>query len=174
MKKTILSIAFILPVILFSQSKDVHKKVLMVVSSYGKDMGSARPGYEFDEFSQAYLIFKNNGLSIDVASPKGGPVEADEYNSDKSYNKIFLEHKSALNLLDDTKATADVNAEDYDAIYIVGGKGAMFDLPYDPALQDVISNLYLKKGTVISSVCHGPAAFVNVKTVMTTSSKMLS
>ena len=39
----------------------------------------------------------------------------------------------------------------------------MFDLPYDPALQDVISNLYLKKGTVISSVCHGPAAFVNVK-----------
>ncbi|MBO6829209.1 MAG: DJ-1/PfpI family protein [Muricauda sp.] len=163
MKKTILSIAFILPVILFSQSKDVHKKVLMVVSSYGKDMGSARPGYEFDEFSQAYLIFKNNGLSIDVASPKGGPVEADEYNSDKSYNKIFLEHKSALNLLDDTKATADVNAEDYDAIYIVGGKGAMFDLPYDPALQDVISNLYLKKGTVISSVCHGPAAFVNVK-----------
>ena len=44
----------------------------MVVSSYAQDMRSIRPGYEFDEFSQAYLIFKNNNLSIDVASPKGG------------------------------------------------------------------------------------------------------
>jgi len=163
MKKTILSIVFILPVILFSQTKDVNKKVLMVVSSYGKDMGAARPGYEFDEFSQAYLIFKNNGLSIDVASPKGGKVEADEFNQEKPYNKILLEDKSALSLLDHTIATADINAADYDAIYIVGGKGAMFDLPYDPALQDIISNLYNKEGAIISSVCHGPAAFVNVK-----------
>ena len=87
MKKIILSIVFILPVMLFSQTNDIKKKVLMVVSSYGKDMGEARPGYEFDEFSQAYLIFKNNNLSIDVASPKGGKVEADKYNKDKPYNK---------------------------------------------------------------------------------------
>jgi len=163
MKKIILSIVFILPVMLFSQTNDIKKKVLMVVSSYGKDMGEARPGYEFDEFSQAYLIFKNNNLSIDVASPKGGKVEADKYNKDKPYNKMLLEDKYALSLLDHTKATADINAADYDAIYIVGGKGAMFDLPYDPALQDIISNLYNKEGAIISSVCHGPAAFVNVK-----------
>ena len=163
MKKIILSIVFILPVMLFSQTNDIKKKVLMVVSSYGKDMGEARPGYEFDEFSQAYLIFKNNGLSIDVASPKGGKVEADEFNQEKPYNKILLEDKSALSLLDHTIATADINAADYDAIYIVGGKGAMFDLPYDPALQDIISSLYTKEGAIISSVCHGPAAFVNVK-----------
>ncbi|MBO0330364.1 DJ-1/PfpI family protein [[Muricauda] lutisoli] len=163
MKKLILSIAFILPVMLFSQTNDVKKKVLMVVSSYGKDMGAARPGYEFDEFSQAYLIFKNNDLAIDVASPKGGKVEADKYNKDKPYNKILLEDKYALNLLEHTKATADINAVDYDAIYIVGGKGAMFDLPYDPSLQDIVLNLYHRDNTVISSVCHGPAAFVNVK-----------
>nr|WP_297787562.1 DJ-1/PfpI family protein [uncultured Allomuricauda sp.] len=163
MKKIILSIVFILPVMLFSQTNDVKKKVLMVVSSYGKDMGAARPGYEFDELSQAYLIFKNNNVSIDVASPKGGKVEADKYNKDKPYNKILLEDKYALSLLENTMATAEINAEDYDAIYIVGGKGAMFDLPYDPSLQDIISNLYNKEGAIISSVCHGPAAFVNVK-----------
>lgn len=163
MKKTILLFTLIFPFILLSQSKNNYKKVLMVVSSYGKDLGKTRPGYEFDEFSQAYLIFKDNKLSIDVASPKGGKVEADEYNKDKPYNKILLEDKYALNLLDHTKATADINAAEYDAIYIVGGKGAMFDLPYDPALQDIISNLYNKEGAIISSVCHGPAAFVNVK-----------
>ncbi|MDC6407094.1 MULTISPECIES: type 1 glutamine amidotransferase domain-containing protein [Maribacter] len=163
MKKSILSILLLMPILLLSQTIDVQKKVLMVVSSYGKDMGSMRPGYEFDEFSQAYLIFKNNNLSIDVASPKGGKVEPDKYNTEKLYNKMLLEDKHAINLLDNTKATADVKADDYDAIYIVGGKGAMFDLPFDPSLQDIVLNLYERNNTVISSVCHGPAAFVNIK-----------
>lgn len=162
MKKSILCIVLFLPIILLSQTKNTKKKVLMVVSSYGKDMGSIRPGYEFDEFSQAYLIFKNNNLSIDVASPKGGKAEPDKYNSEKLYNKTLLEDKQALSLLDNTIATANINADDYDAIYIVGGKGAMFDLPFDPSLQEIILNLYKREHTVISSVCHGPAAFVNV------------
>jgi putative intracellular protease/amidase len=163
MKKLILSITLFLPVLLFSQVNTDQKKVLMVVSSYGKNMGSERPGYEFDEFSQAYLIFKNNNLSIDVASPKGGKIEADQYNTDKTYNKIILDDKYAMSLLENTKPTASINAEDYHAIYIVGGKGAMFDLPFDPSLQDIILNLYKRDNTVISSVCHGPAAFVNIK-----------
>ncbi len=162
MKNALLSIICLLPFVLFSQATDIKKKVLMVVSSYGKDMGLVRPGYEFDEFSQAYLIFKNNNLSIDVASPKGGRVEPDQYNKDKPYNKILLEDKYALSLLENTKATATINADNYNAIYVVGGKGAMFDLPYDPSLQEIVLNLYQRDNTVISSVCHGPAAFVNI------------
>ena len=163
MKKIALIVIFFIPIILFSQSKNNQKSILMVVSSYGKDLGATRPGYEFDEFSQAYLIFKNNNFSIDLASPKGGKVESDKFNESKPYNKIILEDKVALNLLENTKTTASIDPEKYDAIYIVGGKGAMFDLPYDPSLQDIVLNLYNRKETVISSVCHGPASFVNIK-----------
>ncbi|AZJ35383.1 DJ-1/PfpI family protein [Tenacibaculum singaporense] len=163
MRKIFYYVLFLFPLLLNSQAKNNDKKVLMVVSSYGKDLGATRPGYEFDEFSQAYLIFKNNGLTIDIASPKGGNVEADKFNREKEYNKAVLEDTKALSLLNNTKATANINAENYNAIYIVGGKGAMFDLPYDPSLQDIILNLYNRKETVISSVCHGPASFVNIK-----------
>lgn len=163
MKKTILCIVLFLPIILLSQTRNTKKKVLMVVSSYGKDMGSVRPGYEFDEFSQAYLVFKNNNLSVDVASPKGGKVEPDNYNKEKLYNQQLLEDQKALDVLNNTKSTASINADDYDAIYIVGGKGAMFDLPFDPSLQDIILNLFNRENTVIASVCHGPAVFANVK-----------
>ncbi|MEQ8242694.1 type 1 glutamine amidotransferase domain-containing protein [Fulvivirga sp.] len=162
MRKVVLLTLLIIPSLLSAQSKDT-KKVLMVVSSYGKDSGQVRPGYEFDELSQAYLVFKNNGLEIDIASPRGGKVEADKFNTDKSYNQTIMEDQSAMALLDNTMTTADVDPLKYDAIYVVGGKGAMFDLPYDPALQDIILNLYQREGTVISSVCHGPASFVNVK-----------
>lgn len=163
MKRLGMIMLLITPFLLLAQSESSSKKILMVVSSYGKDQGESRPGYEFDEFSQAYLIFKNNGLHIDVASPKGGKVEADKFNREKPYNQQVLKDESAMALLETTRPTANIDAAYYDAIYIVGGKGAMFDLPYDPALQEIILNLYQREGTVISSVCHGPASFVNVK-----------
>lgn len=162
MKKIITLALLVIPILTFSQ-ESTSKKVLMVLSSYGKTQGTERPGYEFDEFTQAYLIFKNNGLEIDISSPKGGKVIADKYNVEKSYNKEVFDNTEIMNLLDNTIPTANINANQYDAIYIVGGKGAMFDLPFDPSLQDIIVNLYQREHTVISSVCHGPAVFANVK-----------
>src|SRR5438132_1129558 len=38
----------------------------------------------------------------------------------------------------------------------------MFDLAVDPISQQVIAE-FAAKGKVVASVCHGPAAFVNVK-----------
>ena len=163
MKNLIINILLIVPMILSGQSQNDSKKILMVVSSYGKDSGEYRPGYEFDEFTQAYLTFAQNDLIIDVASPKGGYVESDKFNQDKEYNKTVLEDSSIMVLLQNTLPTASINPVEYDAIYIVGGKGAMFDLPYDPSLQDIILNLYQREGTILSSVCHGSAAFVNIK-----------
>lgn len=163
MQKFVLISIFLIPLFLFAQTDKSQKRVLMVLSSYGKDMGDTRPGFEFDEFSQAYLVFEENNLEIDLASPRGGEVEPDQYNMDKLYNQKLLEDQNAMRLLSNTKPTASINADDYDAIYIVGGKGAMFDLPYDPSLQDIILNLYNRENTVIASVCHGPAVFTNVK-----------
>lgn len=162
MKKILLVILLFIPLIQFAQFKDSQKKILMVLSSYGKSQGDLRPGYEFDEFSQAYLIFQNNHLLIDIASPKGGEVEADKFDKEKPYNKLVLQDERALTLLKNTIPTANIEAAEYDAVYIVGGKGAMFDLPFDPSLQDIILNLHQRDETVISSVCHGPAAFANI------------
>ena len=163
MKYFLLTIAIAWSFTIYAQSSDSPKKVLMVVSSYGKEEGQTRPGYEFDEFSQAYLVFKSHNLQIDVASPKGGRVEADKYNLEKAYNIQITADEEAMGLLENTIPTANIDPESYDAIYIVGGKGAMFDLPFDPSLQDIILAMYQKPETVIAAVCHGPAVFANVK-----------
>jgi putative intracellular protease/amidase len=136
------------------------KKVLMVVSGNGQ--GEEQPGYEFDEFSKAYSVFKDNGVVVDIASPKGGKVEADKYDPSKSYNAKVLIDEAIMAKLNNTLATSSIDAKAYDAIFIVGGKGAMFDLPKDTALQSVIADIYQQQGSV-AAVCHGPAALVNVK-----------
>lgn len=68
------------------QAESNSKKVLMVVSGNGhsEKEGEEKPGYEFGEFSKAYAIFKENGITVDIASPKGGEVEADKYNPEKT------------------------------------------------------------------------------------------
>lgn len=162
MNKLIIGILLIVPVLLKGQTNNHTPKILMVVSSYGEESGEYRPGYEFDEFAQAYLIFSSNNLDIDIASPKGGSVEPDKFNSEKKYNEVVMQDAAIMKLLQNTLATASINPSEYDAIYVVGGKGAMFDLPYDPSLQDIVLDLYRREGTIISAVCHGAAAFVNI------------
>lgn len=137
-------------------------RVLVVVSGEGRDQGKTRPGYEFDEFSQAWLIFRDNGLAVDVASPRGGVVEADAYNPADPFNARVLADPAAVRALSSTRATRDLDAGDYAAVYVVGGKGAMFDLPRDTHLQKLIGDVYARGG-VVAAVCHGPAALAEVR-----------
>ncbi|WP_417201374.1 type 1 glutamine amidotransferase domain-containing protein [Bizionia sp.] len=164
MKNYITLLLLLITASTFSQSTSkIQKKVLLVVSSYGKDNGNTRPGFEFEEFVDAYNIFTQNNVKVIIASPKGGSVIADKFDATKEKNKAFLTNENTAFLLKQTVATGKIDANNFDAIYIIGGKGAMFDIPYDPSLQDIILNLYNRKGTVLAAVCHGASAFVNVK-----------
>lgn len=160
MKKLVFVIMTMLPAMVFAQVKPA--KIVIVVSSYGKDMGKVRPGFEMDEFSQAYLIFKANGLAVEVASPKGGKAEPGQFNKNKPYNKIVLEDSIAMKLLEQTKPTSTLDAKNYDAVYVAGGKGPMFDLVVDPSLQDFILDMDKKKA-IVSAICHGTIALANIK-----------
>jgi putative intracellular protease/amidase len=136
--------------------------VLIVLSGEGRDAGKTRPGYEFDELSQAWLIFKANGLAVEVASPQGGPVEPDKYNPDEPFNAQLLADGAAMAQLAATRPIAGLRASDYRAVYVVGGKGAMFDLPRSQPLQQLIGAAWAN-GAVIAAVCHGPAALAEVR-----------
>ena len=138
------------------------KKVLIVVSSEGRDHGKTRPGFEMDELAQAWVILRANGLHLDIASPAGGAAQADKHNVKEAFNASFLADAEATRQLADTRATRDVRAADYAAVYVVGGKGAMFDLPKDTALKAVLSDVY-DRGGVVAAVCHGPAALADVR-----------
>ena len=136
-------------------------RVLVVVSGNGADNGKTRPGFEMDELTQAWAVFADNGLAVDIASPKGGAVVADGFDPAKPYNKRFLADASASAALAATRALAEVKAARYDAVFLVGGKGAMFDLSTSADLKEVILATDAAGG-VVGGVCHGPAAFMNL------------
>jgi putative intracellular protease/amidase len=136
--------------------------VLVVVSSAGRDSGRTRPGFEMDEFSQSWHILTSNGLRVTVASPAGGAPQPDAFSPKRDYNARLLADTAAMRQLRNTQRTAGLRAEDFGAVFIVGGKGAMFDLPTDTALVRLVAQIH-DRGGVVGAVCHGPAALANVR-----------
>lgn len=137
-------------------------RILLVVSSHGRDDGKVQPGFEMDELSQAWLIFRANGLETDIASPEGGAVVADKFDADKDYNRSFLQDRQASEKLDQTLRLSNLDPARYAAIFVIGGKGAMFDLPFSPALVHMVTEIR-GRGGVVAAVCHGPAVFARVR-----------
>lgn len=136
-------------------------KVLLVASSYGVVDDPKKPGMEFDEYSMAYQLL-NPHLQLELASPKGGKVEVGEYNKTKPYNAAVLASPEAMRLLANSKKLSDIKAKDYQAVLVLGGKGAMFDLAEHQPLQQLLADMAAQQ-KIIAAVCHGPAALVHVK-----------
>jgi putative intracellular protease/amidase len=138
-------------------------KILAVVTSTSM-MGSTEKstGFELTELSRTYYVFQANGFEVEVASPLGGqpPVVIDEDDM-KEFDYAFLNDKIAQQKVSNSIALKDVKPEDYEAVFFVGGKGAMFDFPQNKHIQSLVRDYY-ETGKVIGAVCHGPAALVNV------------
>jgi len=138
-------------------------KILAVVTSVDKMGEDKDTGYEHTELARAYWVFTANGFSVDIASPKGGkpPVVIDGEDMG-AYDYAFLNDDTIQQKVANSIALAEVNPNDYEAVYFVGGKGTMFDFPDNPYVQNIAKTLY-QKNKVVSAVCHGPSALVNVE-----------
>ncbi len=60
-----------------------------------------------------------------------------------------------------TKKLADVDMNQYDAIFYPGGHGPLWDLAEDEKSVALIKTAY-EQDKVIGAVCHAPAVFKNV------------
>ena len=135
-------------------------RVLLVVSSAGT-AEDPESGYEFDELTQAWWTFVDNGYAVEIASPAGGEPQSEEQSGLWAHNTRFLQNEEAMTALRNTRRLSEVNASDYAAVFLIGGSGAAIDLPHDAHLQRLVADVHTQGG-VIGAVCHGPAGLVNV------------
>jgi putative intracellular protease/amidase len=138
-------------------------KILMVLTSHDQ-LGNTgeKTGFWLEEFAAPYYVFKDAGVTLTLASPKGGqpPLDpksdAPDFQTDAT--RRFQEDKGALNALATTLKLARVKAADYDAVFYPGGHGPMWDLAEDRDSVALIETLYAA-GKPVAAVCHAPAVF---------------
>lgn len=138
-------------------------KILAVVTSVDTMGEDKETGYEHTELARAYWVFIANGFEVDIASPKGGkpPVVIDGEDMG-AYDYAFLNDQSIQDKVNNSIPLAEIDPNEYEAVYYVGGKGTMFDFPDNPYIQEITKTMY-QNDKVVSAVCHGPAALLNVK-----------
>ena len=73
----------------------------------------------------------------------------------------FTEDEATRAGLYNTARVDVVDPDQYDAIFLVGGHGTMWDFPDSKGLQKLVSSIF-EAGGVVGAVCHGPAGLLNV------------
>lgn len=147
-------------------TKPTTVKVLVVLSSH-EWLGNTgkRTGWYLPEFAHPYYVLEPH-VSFTIASPRGGPAPLDpssiEAFKDDPLSQQFLAENEVLWNKTEMLFKFLGKANLFDALFYVGGHGPMFDLAIDATSQALIKEFY-EKGKIVSAVCHGPAAFVNIK-----------
>lgn len=146
----------------------IAKRVLAVVSSTPEyEKVGYRTGLWLGELTHFYDVVTKAGHEVVIASTAGGRVPLDpeslgtlvlkQGGTDKRYaDRAFMD------LLSDTPSLRDVAGQHFDAVYLTGGHGTMFDFPASPELAEIILRTDTEGG-VVAAVCHGPAGFLGVQ-----------
>jgi putative intracellular protease/amidase len=141
-------------------------KILMVITSHDQLGATGRKtGFWLEEFAAPYFVFRDAGVELTLASPKGGQPPIDP-KSDLPENQTaamarFKQDERAQRELSHTVRLADVHAEDYDTVFYPGGHGPMWDLAEDPKSIALIESFY-DSGRPVALVCHAPGALHHV------------
>lgn len=129
-------------------------KILMVVTSHIRIDESHQTGLWLEEVAVPYLEFRDHGFDVVLSSIKGGEAPIDERSKPTDEQaKLWSE---VLIALEDTVPVSKLSSTDFDAIFLPGGHGAMFDMPSNRDLQTLLRD-FARADKVIAAVCHGPA-----------------
>ncbi|WP_417805189.1 type 1 glutamine amidotransferase domain-containing protein [Thalassospira lucentensis] len=142
-------------------------RILMIMTSHDK-MGDTghKTGIWLEEFAAPYYRFKDEGVEITLASPKGGqpPLDPNSQAQDAltDATERFDQDADAQKAFANTVTLDGLKADDYDALFYPGGHGPLWDLANDTKSIALIE-AFVAQDKPVAAVCHGPAALVGAK-----------
>jgi putative intracellular protease/amidase len=142
-------------------------RILMVLTSHDQLGNTGRKtGFWLEEFEAPYFVFRDAGVELTLASPKGGQPPIDP-KSDLPENQTpamarFKQDQAAQKTLSQTVGLAGTKAaEDFDTVFYVGGHGPMWDFVDNTDSIALIESFY-NSGEPVAAVCHSPALLQRV------------
>ncbi len=138
----------------------------MVLTSHDQLGNTGRKtGLWLEEFAAPYYVFRDAGVELTLASPKGGQPPIDP-KSDLPENQTpamtrFKQDETAKKAFSQTSKLDDIKSEDFDTVFYSGGHGPMWDLAESPVSIALIESFYYSDKP-IAFVCHAPGVLRHV------------
>ncbi|MCA3182089.1 MULTISPECIES: type 1 glutamine amidotransferase domain-containing protein [unclassified Cupriavidus] len=142
-------------------------KILMVLTSHDT-LGNTgkKTGFWLEEFAAPYYVFKDAGVDVTLAAPKGGqpPIDpkSDEPDFKTDATRRFQGDAAAQKHLAATLTLDQVKADDFDAVFYPGGHGPLWDLTEDKR-SIALLEAFDRAGKPMALVCHAPGVLRHVK-----------
>ena len=141
------------------------ERILFIVSNAHFNVDSSYPaGVSFSELVNAYSVFKKHGYTVDFVSPEGGAIPLSYINTSNPKHKAFIYDSDFMYAIKHTKAPAQIEPSRYRAVRYIGGSNAMYSIHDNKQIQAITMAIYEDFNGIVSSVCHGTAGLVNLKT----------
>ncbi len=155
-------------------------KILIVATSHAQMANSAHAtGVWTEELTTPYYVLLDAGAEVVLASISGGAIPFDprsvpagagaesgeeppEQQEVPPSVMRFLCDEAALETAQSTPPVETFVRADFDAIFLPGGHGAMWDMPGSLALAGLVGTMF-DHGRIVAAVCHGPAGFVSAR-----------
>jgi putative intracellular protease/amidase len=132
----------------------LNKRALFIVTSHAQLGALERPtGLYLAELAEPYAVLKEQGVAVEVASPKGGAAPVDPCSRSAELAPL-------ASLATETRPLGSSGSA-YDAYLVVGGRGALWDLAHDHTLVRLLAEAY-DGGKVVAALSQGAAALLEL------------
>jgi putative intracellular protease/amidase len=143
-------------------------QILIVLTSHDRLGDTGKPtGFWLEELAAPYYVFKDAGVAMVLASPKGGqpPVDpvSDAPDAQTDDTRRFNADIEAITLLASTQRLNSIDITAFDAAFYPGGHGPLWDLAEDADSIALIEAM-IAAGKPVAAVCHAPAVFRRTRT----------
>jgi len=142
------------------------RTALCIATNHGVLDVGVPTGVFASELTVPYYVFRDAGMNVELASPRGGIVPVEPLSVKQALRTPSDDRMLADDLfrrqLANSLAVARVDFASYDLVYFAGGWGAAFDLGQSDDVAAGVSAAYAA-GRVIGGICHGPLGLLKAR-----------
>jgi len=148
-------------------TQNKQKRVLLVMSSVDEmGISGKQTGTWFEEVATPYYVLTEAGFEVVLASPKGGNAPIDLLSMKPPFTtkntERFFNDPVATFAVQNTRKLREIDYSTFDALFIPGGYGLIWDLASDSYAIKMIRDFYESERPV-AMVCHAPAILRDIK-----------
>jgi putative intracellular protease/amidase len=125
-------------------------------------------GFWWEELTHSYREFIEAGYEVVIASPQGGRLEGDPLSDPRDERRLsaadlfslgFINSPEHMALLEDVPGLSEINVNDFDAVFLVGGEGPMYTFVNNPSVHAVVRAFY-EADKITAVICHATSVLL--------------
>ena len=135
-------------------------RILMVLTSYDRfGFHGGETGVSLAEFTEACYALADSGLPAEIATIKGGmpPVDPAGAKGETDALRRYAEDAFLKETLEAAPKLSDVATLEYDAVFLPGGPGALWDFTTAPELTVMLEQFHLTGKPIAVTGCAAAA-----------------